>query len=65
MKDQYCCTMRRHFLVGIVGVRKGEPTPIEAADFVIAWEPKILIKIKYCPFCGKQMTAQDVVRSVT
>ncbi len=50
--------MRKHFLIGIIGVAQG-PAPTESADFVVSWEPKILIAIKYCPFCGKQI---DVVK---
>lgn len=50
MTENYCCAMRRHFLVGIVGSRN-EPTPLEACDFYV--DPvNLVLAIKFCPFCG-------------
>lgn len=62
-EDDYCCSMRRHFLVGIVATRKDEPTPIEVVDFVVEWEPKMIIRIKYCSFCGDQLPHNALVRT--
>ena len=59
--EKYCCKMRAHFLIGVVGTREGD-APVEAADFIIAFEPKIIMKIKYCPFCGKEMTHDGTLR---
>lgn len=58
----YCCPMRSHFFLGIVGQRKG-PQPIELADFIIQWEPQIVIGIRYCPFCGTTIE-RDAPRKV-
>ncbi len=60
--ENYCCSMRRHYLIGIVGTRNDEPMPLEAADFIDEWEPKIILKIKFCCFCGKEITADQTVR---
>lgn len=53
----FCCPMREKFVVGIVAARADLPTPIDAADF-IDFDQKTpdgltIIRIKYCPFCGK------------
>jgi hypothetical protein len=53
--DGYCCDMRRHFLVGIVAERHDQPAPIECMDFVVTFEPRIVIAIKFCPFCGQRI----------
>lgn len=47
----FCCAMRQHFLIGIVGTRKGD-APVDVADFMVCFEPPV-IAIKFCPFCGK------------
>ncbi len=62
-KDRYCCPVRRHFLIGIIGQR-AEPPPVEIADFILAWEPKIIVGIRYCPFCGVELQREDP-RTVT
>lgn len=60
--EKYCCGMRRHFVVGIIAQRQGEDPPVDLADFVVAWEPKIAIRIKYCPFCGEELPDDDTLR---
>jgi len=54
--EPYCCAMRRHFIVCIVSI-VDSPTPIEAVDFMDfdqrAEDGRPIIKIKFCPFCGK------------
>ena len=52
--------MRRHFLIGIVSCKEG-PAPTDVADFVIAFEPTIVIAIKYCPFCGTQINGKQTL----
>ena len=59
--ENYCCPMRRHVLVGIVSTREDEEAPVEMADFIICWEP-IVIRIKYCSFCGEEVPYDDTVR---
>ena len=62
--EKYCCAMRRFFLIGIVGTRRGESAPVEAADFVVNWEsPTPTLSIKYCPFCGTEIPADDTLRT--
>lgn len=53
--EGYCCAMRRHFVLGIVGVRANEEMPTDMADYVMEWEPKLVISIHYCPFCGEDI----------
>ena len=60
--ENYCCAMRKHYLIGIVGQRNDEPMPMEAADFVVSWEPKVTLNILYCPFCGQKITADQTMR---
>lgn len=58
MSGEYCCAMRRHFLIGIIAIAEA-PTPIEAVDFIDfdqkTRDDRPIIKIKFCPFCGKQV----------
>jgi len=61
-KEQYCCDMRRYFLFAIVGERRGEEKPVDMVDFVIAWEPTIVIRMKFCPFCGVELPPGDTLR---
>lgn len=53
----FCCPMRAKYLLGIVAEATEIPQPVEAADFIDFDMPhpegKLVIKIKYCPFCGK------------
>lgn len=53
---EFCCPMRKKFLVGIVAVDISVPDPLDLADFILDWggEGKpILIAMRFCPFCGK------------
>lgn len=61
-KEQYCCDMRRYFLFAIIGERRGEDAPVEMADFVAVWEPTIVIRMKFCPFCGVKLPPNDTLR---
>lgn len=56
--ETYCCSMRRYFLVGLVGTRANEEMPIEAADFIDVWEPQMIVNIKFCPFCGANVDGE-------
>jgi len=61
--NEFCCEMRRKFLVNIVREDRDVPTPTELADFVLDWErDRPLIGIKYCPFCGKLIDHQQTLR---
>ena len=62
--ETYCCAMRKHYVLGIVGSRKDEPVPIEAADFVEQWSPKVVLRIRYCPFCGVELHGDQTTRQV-
>jgi hypothetical protein len=60
-----CCAMRQKFMVGIVAESTDIATPIDLADFVLDWGGegrKMLIGIKYCPFCGKKIENDEVLR---
>jgi hypothetical protein len=61
-ESKYCCLMRRHFIFGIIGERAGEDAPVDTADFIVQWEPKPIIGIKFCPFCGKAIDASQEMR---
>lgn len=56
--ETYCCAMRKHFYLGIVGTRPGADAPAEAVNFIHSWEPgkQIVYTIKFCPFCGTELT---------
>jgi hypothetical protein len=61
--ENYCCPMRRHFLIGILGHRD-EPTPLDAVDFYV--DPvNLILAIKFCPFCGKQLDMNQSFRAAT
>ena len=54
---KYCCKMREKYLIGIIMENVEVPQPIDAIDFIDFEIPhpegKLVIRIKYCPFCGK------------
>jgi len=63
MTETYCCPMRRYFLIGLVGTRKGESAPVDVADFVVDWEsPTPTLAIKFCPFCGEPVAPDQTLR---
>lgn len=57
---KYCCKMREKFLIGIVADNRDLPTPTDAADFIdfdsVTEDKRPVIRIKFCPFCGKPVT---------
>jgi len=62
--DTYCCVARRHFIVAIVGKTAREDPP-EVADFVLHWgPPSIVVGIRYCPFCGKEIDRTQTLRII-
>lgn len=55
----YCCTLRKKFLLGIIGEDPDVAMPIEAVD-AIDWDSRDsrgrpVIIIRYCPFCGVEI----------
>ena len=61
---KYCCPMRGHFLIGIVGEAAGD-APVDVADFIIDFDsPKPVIVIKYCPFCGTKIGGDQSLRKI-
>jgi len=58
----YCCQMRRRFFVGIVAEDRAVPLPVDLADCVVCWEPIIVFRIRFCPFCGVRLDPQQPVR---
>lgn len=56
----YCCKMREKYMVCIVAENAELPTPVDAVDFMDfdlkAADGRTVIRIKYCPFCGKPIT---------
>lgn len=55
--NAFCCKMREKYLIGIVAENRDIPQPVEAGDFIDFEMPhpegKLVIRIKYCPFCGQ------------
>lgn len=57
----FCCPLREHFLIGVVGVRSAGPVPVEAGEFIEDFaveHPKIVTR--FCPFCGASITGQKM-----
>ena len=54
----YCCAMRLKFIIGILAEAKEVPDPVDIIDYldfnVKTPDGRPVIRIKYCPFCGKQ-----------
>lgn len=64
MDENYCCAMRRHFLIGMVGIRNDEPTPTDVVDFIHDFNAKpAIILIKFCPFCGAPIDNSQTLRT--
>lgn len=59
-EEKHCCEMKRHYVLGIVGTRGDAPTSF--ADFVISWEPKIILAPKFCGWCGATIKKTDTRR---
>lgn len=58
----FCCVLREHFLLGIIGQQQ-KPVPVEAVDLIVAWEPQIVLAIRFCPFCGEAL-AHNATRRI-
>lgn len=56
----YCCAMRERFLIGIIAENPALPMPTDAVDMMDFEEKDSLgrpvIRIRFCPFCGKAAT---------
>lgn len=63
--DPFCCAMRRHFLIGVIGVAPG-PAPAEVGEFVLDFEAKpMILRTKFCPFCGRPIDNTQALRVPT
>lgn len=58
----YCCRARQRFVLGIVGENPEIELGVEVADLVVRWEPKILLRIRFCPFCGVAIDGRQPLR---
>lgn len=63
VEPTWCCGMRRRFLIGLMMEFVKEPKPPELVNF-LDWDrkgptDKPVIKIKFCPFCGKEIFGKD------
>lgn len=57
--SDFCCSMRRYFLIGVVGARNGEPAPVEMGEFIADFETSMpRIVTRFCPFCGASIVGQ-------
>lgn len=48
------CAMGRRYLPGVVGIDSREPEPVELADHVITWSPRMVLGFPFCCWCGKK-----------
>ena len=62
-EQEYCCAMRRHFIIGIAGARGDEPVPFDVMEFMPDIQTKLIV-IKFCPFCGVQLDNNQPVRII-
>ena len=60
---KFCCEMREFFLFGILDRRSAEgKEPASLVNFVSGMnEHGPVIRIKFCPFCGKDINPDDSV----
>lgn len=62
-EEQYCCNMRRHYLVGVVAARAGEEPPMEVLEYIVdLTAPNPVMRIRFCPFCGERIDDNQSVR---
>jgi len=52
--NEYCCGMRKKFIVAVVATNPQVPEPVEVVDFIIDFE-KNQLAIKFCPWCGSKL----------
>lgn len=66
VKNAYCCAMREKYLLGIIAINRAVKDPADLVDFVDfdarTEDGRPVIRIKFCPFCGKVITRTDPLR---
>lgn len=58
----FCCSMRRKFLVAIVAEDPRVPTPIDAVDCIVSFGPPVVFRARFCCFCGKPIDPNEPTR---
>jgi len=58
----YCCQLRRKFVVAIVADDESVFFPTDQVDAIVAWEPRIVVRIAFCPFCGTKIAPDAPTR---
>lgn len=58
----FCCAMREYFVLAILRNPKIKKEPSEIVDFVSMGEAGPVIRIRFCPFCGKPIDGNQPTR---
>ena len=67
-KRRYCCQMRAHFIIGVIGRNEDVPAPLQALNYIRDWnkstDPEqiskaqvgetVWLQLRFCPFCGRE-----------
>lgn len=63
MSSEYCCALRRYFILGIVGTFGASPRELLDAT-QIGESGRTVVVMKFCPFCGVAITKDSPTRTV-
>jgi hypothetical protein len=59
--QEFCCLMRKRFILGIIAESPNVPVPAEVVDFIdfdtLLPDGRQMLRIRYCPFCGSYLKA--------
>lgn len=58
----FCCSMREYFILAILRNPHIEKEPAEVVDFVSMGENGPVLRIRFCPFCGKTIDGNQPTR---